>query len=122
MIKPLINKCVTCINTSKLPTKFDPPVGPPRFLNLLESSSPIFTGISFDILGPLKFLLKHGARGAKSVSKGYVLVAICVITKYVTFYLMEDATKIYIETALQKDVSIEVLAASHQFLNVVERC
>ena len=84
MIQPLIENCVKCIKTSKLPAKFDPPLGPPRFLNLLESSSPIFSGISFDIIGPLKFLLKRGARGAKTISKGYCLIAVCVINKYVS--------------------------------------
>ena len=89
MIKTRIDRCPTCLKTSKLHTNFDPPVGVPRFLSLLESSSPIFAGISFDVLGPLKFLLKRGARGKSSVSKGYALSAICLITKYVTYYLME---------------------------------
>ena len=73
IIHPLITSCVKCIKTAKVLTKFDPPLGAPRFLNLLESSSPIFSGVSFDAIGPIKFLLKRGARGAKTISKGYCL-------------------------------------------------
>ena len=50
---------------TKIPEKFYPPLGPPRFLSLLESSCPVFTGISFDLVGPLRFQLKHVARGVK---------------------------------------------------------
>ena len=151
----MISSCVRCVRTSKAPPKFDPPLGAPRFLNLLESSSPIFLGVSFDAIGPMKFLLKRGARGAKTISKGYALIAICCITKFVSYYLMEDIQKVDIELAisthcaryrsprfiltdngtsndildnhqqsivevLQKNVSMEILAASHQFLNLAE--
>ena len=57
MIASRINKCLNCLRTSKLHTSFDPPVGVARFLSLLESSTPIFSGISFDLLGPLKLEL-----------------------------------------------------------------
>ena len=100
IIKNKINKCPTCLKTSKQHTNFDPPLGPPRFLSLLESSSPVFLGISFDVLGPLKFLLRRGARGKSSVSKGYALIAICLLTKYTTFYLMEGCKRQDLEVAL----------------------
>ena len=96
----MISSCVKCIKTSKTPARFDPPLGAPRFLNLLESSSPIFLGVSFDAIGPIKFLLKRGARGAKTISKGYALIAICCVTKFVSYYLMEDIQKVDIEMAI----------------------
>ena len=61
IIKTKINKCPTCLKTSKQHTNFDPLLGAPRFISLLESSSPVFLGISFDVLRPLKFLLRRGA-------------------------------------------------------------
>ena len=70
IILPLISACVKCIKTSKAPTRFDPPLGAPRFLNLLESSSPIFSGVSFDAIGPMKFLLKRGAHGRRPLARG----------------------------------------------------
>ena len=151
----MISSCVRCIRTSKAPPRFDPPLGAPRFLNLLESSSPIFLGVSFDAIGPMRFLLKRGARGAKTISKGYALIAICCVTKFVSYYIMEDIQKVDIEMAisthiaryrapsfiltdngssndildnhqksivevLQKNVKMEILQSSHQFLNLVE--
>ena len=57
IISPLIKNCVRCTRNTKCMETFDPPVGTPRFLNLLESSSPIFLGVSFDAIGPIKLLL-----------------------------------------------------------------
>ena len=85
--------------------RFDPPLGAPRFLNLLESSSPIFLGVSFDAIGPMRFLLKRGARGAKAISKGYVLIAICCVTKFVSYYIMEDIQKTDLELAMSTHVA-----------------
>ena len=151
----MISSCVRCVRTSKAPPKFDPLLGAPRFLSLLESSSPIFLGVSFDAIEPMRILLKRGARGAKTISKGYALVAICCVTKFVSYYLMEDIQKVDIEMAisthiarfrsprfiltdngssndilenhqksivevLQKNVKMEILVSSHQFLNLVE--
>ena len=82
--------------------RFDPPLGTPRFLNLLESSSPIFLGVSFDAIGPMKFLLK---RGGKSISKGYVLIAVCCVTKFVSYYIMEDIQKTDLELAMSTHVA-----------------
>ena len=48
----------------------------------------------------MRFLLKRGARGAKTISKGYALVAICCVTKYVSYYLMEDIQKVDIEMVM----------------------
>merc|ERR1711888_151124 len=90
VIGPLIKSCVRCIRNSKSIQTFNPPVGTPRFLSLLESSSPIFLGVSMDAIGPIKLLLKRGARGGNSVTKGYVLIVVCCITKYLTYYIMED--------------------------------
>ena len=102
----------------------------------------------------MRFLLKRGARGAKTISKGYALIAICCVTKFVSYYLMEDIQKVDIEMAisthiarfrspcfiltdngssndildnhqksilevLEKNVKMEILEASHQFLNLM---
>ena len=106
------------------------------------------------MLGPLKFLLKRGARGKNSESEGYALIEIFFLTKYTTFYLMEECERQDLEVALsthcarfrapkflltdhgsssdvisshdsivellREDVSIEILPASHQFLNTIE--
>ena len=105
VIDPLLKSCVRCIRNAKNIQTFQPPIGNPRFLSLLESSSPIFLGISMDAIGPVKFLLKRGARGANSVSKGYVLIIVCVLTKYLTFYLMEDCQKVDLELAVSTHIA-----------------
>ena len=93
IIAPLIKNCVRCTRNSKNIETFNPPVGTPRFLTLLESSSPIFLGVSMDAIGPIKLLLECGARGGNATSKGYILIAFCVITKCCTFYMMEDVQR-----------------------------
>ena len=105
ILLPMISECVRCIRTSKAPPKFNPPLGAPRFLGLLESTSPIFLGVSFDAIGPLRFLQKRGARGAKTISKGYALIAICCLTKYVSYYLMEDIQRVDIELAVSEHIA-----------------
>ena len=105
IILPMISSCVRCVRTSKAPPKFNPPLGAPRFLGLLESTSPIFLGVSFDAIRPLRFLQKRGARGAKTISKGYALIAICCLTKYVCYYLMEDIQKMDIELAVSEHIA-----------------
>ena len=52
IIKPHLKNCVRCLRNAKIVQTFSPPVGNPRFFSLLESSSPIFLGISMDMLGP----------------------------------------------------------------------
>ena len=105
VIDPLLKSCVKCIRNAKTIQTFQPPIGNPRFLSLLESSSPIFLDISMDAIGPVKFLLKRGARGANSVLKGYVLIIVCVLTKYLTFYLMEDCQKVDLELAVSTHIA-----------------
>ena len=82
-----------------------PPVGTPRFLNLLESSSPIFLGVSMDAIGPIKLLLKRGARGGNSVTKGYVLIVVCCITKFLSYYIMEDCQRADLELAISTHIA-----------------
>ena len=105
IISPLIKNCVRCTRNTKCMETFDPPVGMPRFLNLLESSFPIFLGVSFDAIGPIKLLLKRGARGGNSVSKGYVLIAVCCITKFLSYYIMEDIQRANLELAMSTHVA-----------------
>ena len=102
ILTPMISECVRCIRTSKAPLKFNPQLGAPRFLGLLDSTSPIFLGVSFDAIGPLRFLQKRGARGAKTISKGYALIGVCCLTKYVCYYLMEDIQRVDIELAVSE--------------------
>ena len=105
VIKPHLKNCVRCLRNAKIVQTFSPPVGNPRFFSLLESSSPIFLGISMDMLGPVNFLLKRGARGTNSVSKGYILVIVCVLSKYITFQLMEDCEKQDLDLAVSTHIA-----------------
>ena len=105
ILTPLISECVRCVRVSKAPLQFNPQLGAPRFLGLLDSTSPIFIGVSFDLIGPLRFLQKRGARGATATSKGYALIGVCCLTKFVCYYLLEDAKKVDIELAVAEHVA-----------------
>merc|ERR1712236_35475 len=105
VINPYLKNCVKCLRNAKNVQTFSPPVGNPRFFSLLESSSPIFLGISMDMIGPVKFLLKRGARGENSVSKGYILIIVCVLTKFITYQLMEDCERQDIDLAISTHIA-----------------
>ena len=105
IIKPHLKNCVKCLRTAKELQTFSPPLGNPRFFSLLENSSPIFLGISMDMVGPTKFLLKRGARGKNSVSNGYILVIVCVLSKFITFQLMEDCERQDLDLAVSTHIA-----------------
>ena len=105
IIKPHLKHCVKCLRTAKELQTFSPPLGNPRFFSLLENSSPIFLGISMDMVGPTKFLLKRGSRGKHSVTKGYILVIVCVLSKFITFQLMEDCKRQDLDLAVSTHIA-----------------
>merc|ERR1712215_564486 len=86
IINPYLKNCVKCLKNDKNIQTFSPPVGNPRFFSLLESSSPIFLGISTDMIGPVKFLLRRGARGAQAAPKGYIIIIVNVLTRFITYH------------------------------------
>ena len=57
------------------------------------------------MIGPIKVLLRRGARGTGAVSKNYILIIVCVLTKFITYQFMENCERQDIDLAISTHIA-----------------